>query len=138
MTRPPAAFRQLYKHLLFGVDESRGVITRQLETVTVRDGVCGTGFDAISAEDAAIVVNVIDLGVALGAGDTVCGRVFRRFNVNAVCRTRRRTQETGNALLKSVLVALQNVRAPGRDEDAALTRALVGVASAAVAARVAS
>src|SRR3954464_12978619 len=78
--------------------------------MTMRDGIRGAGFDAVSAEDAAVVIDVIDLGVPLGPGDAVLFRVLRRFDVDAVRRTRRRAQETGNTLFQTALVALQHVQ----------------------------
>src|SRR3954463_15504169 len=78
--------------------------------MTMRDGIGGAGLDTISAKDAAVVIDVIDLGVTLGPGDPVLFRVLRRFNVDAVRRTRRRAQETGNALFQSALIALQHVQ----------------------------
>src|SRR5579872_6734441 len=74
------------------------------------DGIGRAGFDAISAEDAAVVVDVVDLGIALGATDTVLLGVLCGLDVNAVGRARRRTQEAGYALLHAALVALQNVQ----------------------------
>jgi hypothetical protein len=44
----------------------------------------------------------------------------------------------GSAPLAAPVLALQNATAPSRDDNQRLTRALVAVASAAVAARVAS
>jgi hypothetical protein len=98
------------QHLLLAHDQIGGVETRQFESVAVRDGVRRTGLDAISAENAAVVVDVVYLGIALGAADAVFGRVLGGFDVNAIRRTRRRAQETRDTLFQSILIALQNVR----------------------------
>src|SRR4051812_15672877 len=49
------------KHLLFAIDQIGSVQGRDLKAMAVSDGVRRTGLDAISAEDAAVVVDVIDL-----------------------------------------------------------------------------
>src|SRR5215470_10789404 len=72
------------QHHLLAVDQVGRVEGRQFESVAVRDRIGRTGLDTVSAEDAAVVVDVIDLGVAFGAADTVLLRVLGSFNVNAV------------------------------------------------------
>src|SRR5215469_17914996 len=67
--------------------------------------------DAIAAKDAAVVIDVVDLGVALRGRDALLLGVLCRLDINAVCRAGCRAQKTGHALLESVLVALQDVRA---------------------------
>lgn len=68
----------------FAIDKVAGVEGRQLEAVAVGNGVSRAGFNAVAAEDAAVVVNVIDLGVTLSAADAVLFSVLGSFNVNAV------------------------------------------------------
>ena len=97
------------EHLLFAVDQVAGVKAGEFEAVSVGDGICGTGLDAISAENTSVVVDVVNLGVALRSADPVFGRIFRSLNVNAVRGTGCRAQEAGHALFQSVLVALQDV-----------------------------
>ena len=99
------------QHLLFAVNQVAGVIAGDFETVSVRDRVRGTGLDAISAEDASVVVDVIDLGVTLGAAHPMLCGVLGRLDVNAVRGASGRAQEAGDAFLQSVLVALQDVHA---------------------------
>src|SRR5580765_441387 len=72
------------QHLFFAVDQVGGVQRCDLKAVPVGDGVGGAGLNTISAEDAAVVIDVIDLRIALGAGDTLLGRVLGGLNVNAV------------------------------------------------------
>ena len=60
-----------HQHVFLAHHQVGGVQRGQLETVAVGDGVGGAGFNAIAAEDAAVVVDVVDLGVALGGGDAL-------------------------------------------------------------------
>src|SRR6476646_10466018 len=72
------------QHHLLAVHQIGGVEGRQLETVAVSDGVGRTGLDTISAENAAVVVDVVDLGIALSATDAVFSGVLGGFDINAV------------------------------------------------------
>src|ERR1700719_727284 len=47
-----------HQQLFFAINEVAGVEGGQFETVSVRDGVRGAGLNAITAEDAAVVVDV--------------------------------------------------------------------------------
>jgi hypothetical protein len=96
-----------YQQSFFAINQVAGIERRQFKAMAVGDGVSGAGFNAIAAEDAAVVVDVIDLGVAFGATDAVLFGVFGRLNVNAVRGASGRTQETGHALLQAVFIALQ-------------------------------
>src|SRR5437660_6145040 len=75
----------------------------------MRDCICGTCLDTISAKNAAVIVNVVNLGVALSAAHPVLSRVLRRLDINAVRRASCRAKKTSHALLQAVLVTLQNV-----------------------------
>src|SRR4051812_46902641 len=99
------------QHVFLGIDERGGVVAGHLETVPVRDRVSRAGFDAISAENAAIVVDVINLRVTLAAADPDLLGVLSGFDVYAVGRARRRAQEAGHALFEAVFIALQHVYA---------------------------
>ena len=79
--------------------------------MSVSDGVRRAGLDTVSAEDAAVVVDVVDLGVTFGAGDAVLGCVLSGFDVDAVRWAGCGAQEAGDAFFESVLITLQNVRA---------------------------
>ena len=83
--------------------------------MAVGDGVGRAGFDAIAAEDAARVVDIVDARVAVPRRYAIGGSVFGRFDVNAVRRARGGTEKTSDAFFKAVLVAMQNV-------DPAITR----------------
>jgi len=99
------------QHLFFAVDQVAGVKARNFEAVPVGDRIRGTSLDTVSAEDASIVVDVINLGVALRPAYSMLGRILRRLDVNAVRRTGCRAQKTSDALFQSVLIALQDVDA---------------------------
>jgi len=105
------AFIQGHEHLFFSIDESGGVVAGELEAMPVRNRVRGTGFYTVAAKDAAVVVNVIDLGVPLSAAKPRLRCILRSFDVNAIGRARRRAQKAGYAFFEAVLVALENVRA---------------------------
>ena len=99
------------EHVFFAHDEVGGVEGGQLEAVAVGDGVGGAGFNTVAAEDAAVVVDVVDLGVALGGGDANFLGVLRGLDIDAVGGAGGGAQEAGYAFFQAVFVALQNVRA---------------------------
>ncbi len=103
--------RSRNEEIFFAHDKGRGIETGEFEAMAMRDGVGGTGFDAVAAEDAPVVVDVVDLGVALGGGDANFFGVLRGFDVNAIRRAGGGAEEAGHTLLKAVLVALQLVLA---------------------------
>jgi hypothetical protein len=103
--------RERHQHVFFAHDEIGGVQRGQLEAVAVGDGVGGTGFNAVSAENAAVVVDVVDLGVALRGGDADGLGVLGGFNIDAVRRTCSGAEEAGHAFFQAVFVALQDVGA---------------------------
>jgi hypothetical protein len=104
-------FRQRSQHLFFRIDQCCCVVAGKFKPVAVRDGVSGTGFDTITTEDATVVVDIVDAGIALSAAEANDIRVFRRFDVDAISRTGGSAEKTSDALLKPILVALQNVGA---------------------------
>ena len=77
----------------------------------MRNGVGGAGLDAVAAENAARVVNVIDLGITLAGGNALGLRIFRSFDVDAICGARGSAKKAANALFESVFVALQDMNA---------------------------
>src|SRR5689334_13460655 len=72
------------KKLLFAVHQVAGVVSGQFEPVAMGDGVSGTGLNAVAAEDAAVVIDVVNLGVTLSAADPILRGVLGSLNVNAV------------------------------------------------------
>src|ERR1700692_4335124 len=77
--------------------------------MAVGDGVCGASLDAVAAEDAAVVVDVVDFGVSLGAGNAFFRSVLCSFDVDAVRWTGSGAEEAGDTFLEAVLVALKLV-----------------------------
>ena len=85
--------------MLLAINQVAGVEARDFEAVSVGDGIRGTSFDAVSAKNTSVVVDVINLGIALGAAHPMLGRILRRLDINAVRGTGCGAQETGYALL---------------------------------------
>jgi len=102
------------QHLLFAVNQIAGIEGGQLKSVAVGDGVGGAGLHTITAEYASIIVDVIDLRVALGAGNALLGGVFGGLDIDAVRGAGGGAEETGDAFFQSVFVALQDVHARKR------------------------
>ena len=100
------------QHLLFAVNQIAGVKGRDFEPVPVGDGIGGTGFHAVAAEDASVVVDVVDLGIALGAADPILGRVLRRLDIDAIRGAGGGAQEASHTLFQAMLVALEHVHSP--------------------------
>jgi hypothetical protein len=73
------------------------------------DGIGRAGLDTIAAEDAAVVVDVIDLRVTLGAGDALLFGVLRGLDVDAVRGAGSGAEKTGDTLFEAVFVALELV-----------------------------
>src|SRR5438477_6638261 len=59
------------QHLLLAHDKIGSVKGRQLKAVPVRNRIRGTRLDTISTENAAVVVDIVNLGVTLGATDPI-------------------------------------------------------------------
>ena len=98
--------------------------------MAVSDGIRRTSLDTVPAKNATRIVNVVDLCVTLTSGNTLCIGIFGCFDVNAISRTRRGTQEASYAFLEAVFVPLKYVNSPiagldaGRDVGKALGRRL--------------
>ena len=97
--------------MLLAVNQVAGVECRQLEPVSMGNSVGGASLNAVSAKNAAVVIDVVNLGVALGPAYAILGGILGGFNIDAVRRASRGAQKTGHALLQPVFVALQNVGA---------------------------
>src|ERR1700761_7691371 len=78
--------------------------------MSMGDCIGGTGFQALSGEDAAVVVDVIDGSVPLGSADPVFGGILGSLDVNAVGRTGSRAKKTGHTLFQSILITLKNMQ----------------------------
>jgi len=100
------------EELFLAVDERVDVVGREFDAVAVGDGVRGARLDAISAEDAARVVDVVDACVALAGGDALRLRIFRSFDVDTIRGARGGAQEAPDALLVAIFVPLKYVNSP--------------------------
>jgi len=107
----PDVRRSPSQELFFAVDQVTRVKARQLETMAVRDRVGRASLDTVAAEDTAVVIDVVDLGVALRAANTMSFSVLRCFNVNAIRWTRRSAQEARHTFFQTVFIALQHMHA---------------------------
>jgi len=98
--------------------------------MAVGNRVRGAGFYAVAAEDAAGVVNVVDLCVAFPCRDAIGRGIFSCLNINTVRWARGGAKKAADALFVAVLVALKDVYAPvarldaGRDVGEAFRRGL--------------
>ena len=113
-----------FEELFFAIDHGIDVVGGELESMTVRDRVGGAGFDAVSAKNAARIIDIVDGGVAFGGGDAICFGIFGGLDINAARGAGCGTKKARYALLESILIALQHV-------DAAIARlkmhGLVGI-----------
>src|SRR2546425_6949495 len=104
--------RKRIEEVFFAEDEGVRVVGGNLKGVAVGDGIAGAGLDAVAAKNAAVVVDVVNLGVTFRGADPSLGRVLGGLNVDAVRWTRRRAQEAGHAFFKPVFIAPQDVDSP--------------------------
>lgn len=104
-----------FEELFFAIDHGIDVVRRELKSMTVRDRVRGAGFDAVSAKNAARIIDIVDGGIAFGSGDAIGFGIFGGLDIDAAGGTGCRTKKAGDALLEPILVSLQNV-------DAAIAR----------------
>ena len=88
-----------------GVD----VVGREFDRVAVSNRIRGARFDAIAAENATGIIDVVDLGVSLAGRDTIFLGIFGGFNVNAIRGARGGAKEAANAFLETVFVALKDM-----------------------------
>jgi len=103
--------RSRNEKVFFAHDESRGIEARKFKTVAMGNGVGGAGLDTVAAEDASVVVDVVDLGVALCGGDARLFGVLCGLNVDAVRGAGGCAKKASHTLLQAVFVALQLVLA---------------------------
>ena len=86
--------------------------------MTVCDRIGRAGVNAVAAEDAAGIVNIVDAGVTLSRWNAIGFVVFSGFDVNTIRGARSCAKKTTNALLETVFVALQYVNAAIARRDA--------------------
>jgi len=75
------------------------------------NGVRRAGLNAVSAKNAPVVVNVVDLGVTFGAAYPFLGGVLCCLDIDAIRWAVGCAKKTGDTLLQTILVALQNMYA---------------------------
>ena len=73
-----------HQQIFLAHDQGGGVEAGEFEAVAVGDGVCGASLHTVTTEDAAVVVDVVDLGVALCGRDALFLGVLGSFYVDAV------------------------------------------------------
>src|SRR6516225_7650546 len=104
-----SARRHRRQHVFLAHNERGSVVAGQLETMPVRDGIGWARLDAIPAKDTAVVIDVVNLGVALSTGNPSGLGILRGFDVNAVGGARGGAQKTGHTLLQAVFITLEHV-----------------------------
>ena len=102
---------------------------RQLEAMSVGNRIGRTGLHAVAAKDAAVIVDVIDLGIPLGADARLLGGILGGLYIDAIRRAGGSAEKAGHAFFQTILVALQNVRAAKAllDHRAPLRAGTVGI-----------
>ena len=95
--------------LFFAIDQGINVVCSELKAVSVRNRIRGAGFDAIPAENAARIINVVNAGVAFPRGNSAGIGIFGGFDVDAIRRASRGAEKASNALLEPRFVAVQHV-----------------------------
>ena len=102
------------QQVVFCLQKVRAIVNGKFEVVPVRNRVLRTGLDTESAEDAAAVIDVVNLRLALVASDAIFVRpgIVLRFDVDAVRRTSRRAEITRDALFLTHLIDVQEVLSP--------------------------
>ena len=104
-------WRSGFEELFLAKDHGIDVVGGELESMTMRDRVGGAGFDAVSAKNAARIIDIVDGGVAFGGGDAICFGIFGGLDIDAARGTGCGTQKARYALLEAVLVAVVQVAA---------------------------
>jgi len=99
----------LFQKLLLTINEGIDVVGGELKAVAVRYGISRARFHAITAENAARIIDVVHARIALARGDSVCINVLRGFDVNAIRGASRRAEEATNALFQSAFIPVENV-----------------------------
>jgi hypothetical protein len=99
------------EHLLFSVNQVARAESRQLKAVPMRDRIGGASLYAVSAKNASVVIDVVNLRVALRPAHAIFSRVIGGFDVDAIRGTIRRTQKTCDALFQPIFVPLEHMRA---------------------------
>ena len=97
--------------MLLAIDQVGGIEGGDLKSVPVRDRIRRARLDAVSAKNAPVVIDVVDLGVTFGAAHPVLGCVLRCLDIDAIRGAGGCAKKAGHALFQTALVALQYVNA---------------------------
>jgi hypothetical protein len=98
-----------FEKLFFAVDQGIDVVCGEFKTVPVRNRIRGAGFHAVATENTTRIIDIVNAGVTFSGGNAAGIRIFRGFNVNAICGAGRGTEKASYALLEAGLVAVQHV-----------------------------
>jgi hypothetical protein len=101
-----------FQKLLFAVDQCVDVVGGEFDAVAMRNRVCGTRFDAISAENAARVIYIVDLRVTFTGGNSLSVGVFRGFDVDTIRGASSGAKKASDTFFEAVFIALKHVYAP--------------------------
>ena len=85
--------------MLFAIDERVDVVGGQLKSVTVRYGIGRARLNAVSAENAARIIDVVNFRVPLTGRNPVRVGVLSGLDINAIRRAGRGAQKAADALL---------------------------------------
>ena len=102
-------WRSGFEEPFLAIDHGINIVGGELESVAVRDRVGRAGFDAVSAEDAPRIIDIVDAGVAFACRDALCFGIVGGFDIDTPGRTSRGTEKAANAFFETVFVTLQNV-----------------------------
>ena len=72
--------------MLLAIDQRIDVVGSEFESVAMRDRIGRASLDAIPAENAARIIDIVDFRVALAGRNSVCVRVLCSLEVNAIRR----------------------------------------------------
>src|SRR5437879_6751104 len=100
-----------FEQLFLAVDKRINVVCGKLKPMSMSDGVSGTGLNTIAAEDAPGIIDIIDFRVALAGGNAFGIGILGGLDVDAVGRTGGGAEEASHTLLKTLLIAVQDVNA---------------------------
>lgn len=98
-----------FEQLFFAIDHGIDVVGGELETMAVGDRVGGAGFDTVTTEDAARIVNIVNAGVAFAGGDAFGFGIFGGFDIDATRRASRGAEEAGDTFFEAVFIAVENM-----------------------------
>lgn len=80
-----------FEELFFAVNQGIDVVRCEFKAVSVRNRISRAGFDAVTAENTARIIDVVNAGVPFSGGNPAGIGIFRGFDVNAIRRASRGT-----------------------------------------------